>query len=826
MLYPDNYSDIDSGVGSCSPTSTEPGSFVPEQRSVQPFKSTEEYLYAMKEDLAEWLNCLYNQDVDVDNFFEKLETGVLLCEHANNVQTNAEEYRADCGEDFHNSWNADPAAGLTYRSKQLRNKLKIPDKPPVFRRGVKAKSFQSRDNIANYISWCRELGIPDVLLFETEDLVNRKNDKNVILCLLEVARKGSKFGMLVPCLIQMEEEIDAEIRGEEPPKPKVTMPEVFVQQKTCDMKSLDEMVRDLAAQCNCPVQFAIIRVSEGKYMVGENRTLIFVRILRNHVMVRVGGGWDTLENYLNKHDSCRASGHRPSAAMTQKRRESNKNVVNQLNNNEFVRQPSPAKMSAKTTTQSDVSTDEAYSSESQVSSPRRRASCPTRNEDTKLVNGNDFHSPRSNRPADLVGVKSQFRTIDNEKAENSEPTVAAPANRFGFRPGSARATEPKSSESVRQSRPSTARSASATRAGRQSPAPSNDGQSSNRTRPQSAKKSGRQSPAPFSTPQPSRRQLPAAPAGSKTPTGPLQSKCLSASSSPSTPRKQRSASTTQMNIHGSFETIRQQTDAAQKRLRSSTTSLAERTTRAKTPTSDATRRRMSEDRPRAKTPQPGVGGSLQLSKSAQIMKQWKTKDDTITVPPNMNRQRRNSASDSSSKVRPKSETRRSSALSLENIPSAVSLAPPLDDVEDLGGNAAMYREMERMFQEYKEQETARAAVEDELNQRILDKIKPAVEKYRQQKKEQQQQQQRKTNSTVPRKMSSPSIPTNTRAKTPTRDRSSSLVSSPSGLESFYRRMDKTRKLSPNSNTATKMSYTSDDTKALHRQQQQHRIPKL
>ena len=25
-------------------------------------------------------------------------------------------------------------------------------------------------------------------------------------------------------------------------------------------------------------------------------------------MVRVGGGWDTLQNYLNKHDPCRAMG--------------------------------------------------------------------------------------------------------------------------------------------------------------------------------------------------------------------------------------------------------------------------------------------------------------------------------------------------------------------------------------------------------------------------------------------------------------------------------------------------------------------------------------
>jgi hypothetical protein len=27
-------------------------------------------------------------------------------------------------------------------------------------------------------------------------------------------------------------------------------------------------------------------------------------------MVRVGGGWDTLENYLNKHDPCRCQRHR------------------------------------------------------------------------------------------------------------------------------------------------------------------------------------------------------------------------------------------------------------------------------------------------------------------------------------------------------------------------------------------------------------------------------------------------------------------------------------------------------------------------------------
>lgn len=50
-----------------------------EPRPFRPFKSSEEYLYAMKEDLAEWLNNLYNLDINVDNFFERLETGEVLC---------------------------------------------------------------------------------------------------------------------------------------------------------------------------------------------------------------------------------------------------------------------------------------------------------------------------------------------------------------------------------------------------------------------------------------------------------------------------------------------------------------------------------------------------------------------------------------------------------------------------------------------------------------------------------------------------------------------------------------------------------------------------
>ena len=48
-------------------------------------------------------------------------------------------------------------------------------------------SFQARDNISQFIGWSRStLAVPDTLLFETEDLVSRRNERNVLLCLLEV----------------------------------------------------------------------------------------------------------------------------------------------------------------------------------------------------------------------------------------------------------------------------------------------------------------------------------------------------------------------------------------------------------------------------------------------------------------------------------------------------------------------------------------------------------------------------------------------------------------------------------------------------------------
>ncbi|XP_057687258.1 GAS2-like protein 1 [Corythoichthys intestinalis] len=287
-------------------------------KSIRPFKSSEEYLYAMKEDLAEWLNTLYDLDLSADTFTEGLETGCALCRHANNVNRAAQDFQLEY-----------PEAAQS---------MKLPRKDVVFQsRNVTAGSFLARDNVSNFISWCRrELWIKDVLMFETNDLVERCNEKNFVLCLLEVARRGAKFGMLAPMLIQLEEEIEEEIRDHQgslqvdPGEPEVQStptrcfgrseskhsvedeaePEPFVwpqKRVLCDMRNLDELVREILGRCSCPAQFPMIKVSEGKYKVGDSSALIFIRVLRTHVMVRVGGGWDTLEHYLDKHDPCRCA---------------------------------------------------------------------------------------------------------------------------------------------------------------------------------------------------------------------------------------------------------------------------------------------------------------------------------------------------------------------------------------------------------------------------------------------------------------------------------------------------------------------------------------
>jgi len=69
----------------------------------------------------------------------------------------------------------------------------------------------------------------------------------------------------------------------------------------------DEVQRQVA-KCTCLVRYKVFQVGEVKYRFGESQKLRLVRILRSTVMVRVGGGWVSLDEFLLKNDPCRAKG--------------------------------------------------------------------------------------------------------------------------------------------------------------------------------------------------------------------------------------------------------------------------------------------------------------------------------------------------------------------------------------------------------------------------------------------------------------------------------------------------------------------------------------
>ncbi|XP_071449100.1 microtubule-actin cross-linking factor 1, isoforms 1/2/3/4/5 isoform X30 [Hetaerina americana] len=68
---------------------------------------------------------------------------------------------------------------------------------------------------------------------------------------------------------------------------------------------IHDEVKRLVMLCTCRQKFRVLQVGEGQYRFGESQKLRLVRILRSTVMVRVGGGWVALDEFLVKNDPCR-----------------------------------------------------------------------------------------------------------------------------------------------------------------------------------------------------------------------------------------------------------------------------------------------------------------------------------------------------------------------------------------------------------------------------------------------------------------------------------------------------------------------------------------
>ncbi|XP_067876262.1 dystonin isoform X2 [Heterodontus francisci] len=81
-----------------------------------------------------------------------------------------------------------------------------------------------------------------------------------------------------------------------------------------DADKIEDEVTRQVAKCKCAKRFQVEQIGENKYrfflgnQFGDSQQLRLVRILRSTVMVRVGGGWMALDEFLVKNDPCRAKG--------------------------------------------------------------------------------------------------------------------------------------------------------------------------------------------------------------------------------------------------------------------------------------------------------------------------------------------------------------------------------------------------------------------------------------------------------------------------------------------------------------------------------------
>ncbi len=147
-----------------------------------------EALEAIKEDICQWLTRTMHIGITPSSFMAHLDNGVVLCKLAKLTQEAASTSQ------------------------------ELPSVPIKCNDKAVSGSFQARDNTSNFISWCRDLGVEEAVVFESNGLVDHSDEKRVVLCLLDVARFADRVGISPPELVRMEREIEEQDSASLPTK--------------------------------------------------------------------------------------------------------------------------------------------------------------------------------------------------------------------------------------------------------------------------------------------------------------------------------------------------------------------------------------------------------------------------------------------------------------------------------------------------------------------------------------------------------------------------------------------------------------------------------
>uniref|UniRef100_A0A8C3XRH7 Microtubule actin crosslinking factor 1 n=1 Tax=Chelydra serpentina TaxID=8475 RepID=A0A8C3XRH7_CHESE len=199
---------------------------------------------------------------------------------------------------------------------------------------------------------------------------------------------------------------------------------------TTDADKIEDEVTRQVAQCKCAKRFQVEQIGENKYRFGDSQQLRLVRILRSTVMVRVGGGWMALDEFLVKNDPCRV--HHPGSKI--KRSDSSSSIANGL----FplaARGRTNLELREKFILPEGASQGMTpFRSRGRRSKPSSRAASPTRSSSSASQSNHSCASVPSSPATPASGAKHRHKYLD--LISDPKKTASRPTSRAGSRAGS------------------------------------------------------------------------------------------------------------------------------------------------------------------------------------------------------------------------------------------------------------------------------------------------------------------------------------------------------------------------------------------------------
>ncbi|OXA50309.1 myophilin [Folsomia candida] len=116
-------------------------------------KYNEQHAHEVLEWIAEIINKPLNTNGEMDNFYDVLKDGTILCELVNEIKAGS-----------------------------------------VKKINTSTMAFKCMENINNFLASATTLGVPSQEQFQTVDLWERQNLNSVVICLQSLGRKASNFG--------------------------------------------------------------------------------------------------------------------------------------------------------------------------------------------------------------------------------------------------------------------------------------------------------------------------------------------------------------------------------------------------------------------------------------------------------------------------------------------------------------------------------------------------------------------------------------------------------------------------------------------------------